>query len=79
MLTCKEMTELCTDYLERRLSTVDRLRFRFHLALCKNCRTYLNQMQATVDAMDTMPPLTLPPDIEKEMLEHFRSWSKTPK
>ncbi|MEL6761863.1 MAG: zf-HC2 domain-containing protein [Myxococcota bacterium] len=74
MLTCQEITQLCTAYLERSLSPVDRLRFQFHIAMCKHCRTYFKQMQATVDALGTLPSEPLPPEIESELLHRFRGW-----
>ncbi|MEM6732445.1 MAG: zf-HC2 domain-containing protein [Myxococcota bacterium] len=76
MLTCKEMTELCTDYLERRMGTWDRIRFGFHLALCKHCREYINQMQATVDSLGYMPEDALPSDVESALLQHFKDWKQ---
>src|SRR6516165_8109418 len=36
-LTCKELTELITDYLEERLSQTDRIRFQEHISVCPGC------------------------------------------
>ena len=74
MLSCKEITELCTEYLERRMSPMDRLRFRLHIAMCKVCRMYIDQMQATVDALGRMPEGEIPPHVEGELMNHFRNW-----
>ncbi len=76
MLTCKEITELCTEYLERRMPPMQRLSFRFHLMLCRNCRVYLDQMQVTVDALGYVPESELPKEMEEELLHHFRDWKK---
>src|SRR6266498_5036689 len=40
-LTCKELTELITDYLEERLPQTERTRFEEHLSLCSGCVNYL--------------------------------------
>lgn len=48
MLTCRQLTELVTDYLEDRLSFMDRLRFRLHVGMCRHCRAYLDQMKQTI-------------------------------
>lgn len=48
MLTCRELTELVTDYLEDRMSFMDRLRFRLHVGRCWPCRAYLDQMKQTI-------------------------------
>jgi len=50
-MSCRELTERVTDYLERRLSFGERLRFRVHLGTCRHCRAYLRQMQATIRAI----------------------------
>lgn len=47
MLTCKDVTERCTDYLERDVSWGARLQYWMHLAMCAVCRRYVAQMQAT--------------------------------
>ena len=36
-MPCRELVELITDYLEDRLSPVDRRRFETHLATCEAC------------------------------------------
>ena len=41
MLTCRDIAELVTDYVERRMPLTQRLRFQFHLSLCTHCRAPL--------------------------------------
>jgi predicted anti-sigma-YlaC factor YlaD len=53
MLTCRELTELITDYLEDRRSFGQRLRFEMHLGLCGDCRAYLRQMKQTIATLGT--------------------------
>ena len=48
MPTCRDMTELSTDYLERALGWRTRLRVRWHLALCSMCRAYFDQLAKTL-------------------------------
>ncbi len=47
-LTCKELVELVTDYLEGVLPPAERRRFEEHLAGCQGCWNYLQQMRATI-------------------------------
>jgi len=47
-LTCQELVELVTDYLEGALREDGRARFDNHLATCRNCVIYLEQMQTTI-------------------------------
>lgn len=79
MLTCKELTELITDYLEGRLPLSRRLSFRLHVMMCRNCRNYLRQMKITVRSLGAMPLEPVPPEIREEMLKAFRAWKTTPR
>jgi anti-sigma factor RsiW len=73
-LTCKELTELITDYLEQRLSETERARFEQHLAICQACVTYLDQMRFTVKSLGAKPRVEIPKAVESELLQAFRQW-----
>lgn len=75
MLTCQELTELVTDYLEERLSFMDRLRFRAHIGMCRHCRAYLDQMKQTIRVLGKLPAERIPPDVRDELLACFRRWN----
>ncbi|ARU89277.1 zf-HC2 domain-containing protein [Pseudomonas sp. M30-35] len=45
MLSCKELVENSSDYLDKRLSLSKGLEVRLHLTLCVNCRRFIKQMQ----------------------------------
>ena len=47
-MTCRELVQLITDYLEGGLSRRDRRRFERHLRDCDGCPTYVEQMRETV-------------------------------
>ena len=74
-LTCFEVVELVTDYLERRLSPRDVERFEEHLAFCDGCGNYLEQMRATIVAAGRLREDDLPSELQQRLLEAFRSWS----
>jgi predicted anti-sigma-YlaC factor YlaD len=76
MLTCRELTEVITDYLEGRMSFMDRVRFRAHIGMCRDCRAYLDQMKQTVRAMGQLPPEDIPPEVRNQLLERFRDWKR---
>jgi len=42
---CKLATRLASDALDRRLSFLERLRLRLHLAMCDPCRTCKDEMK----------------------------------
>jgi anti-sigma factor RsiW len=73
-LSCQQLVELITAYLERALSPADEERFEAHLAICRDCRTYLDQMRRTIAALGTLPPETLPPPMRSQLLDAFRDW-----
>ncbi|MBI3181527.1 MAG: zf-HC2 domain-containing protein [Myxococcales bacterium] len=72
MLTCQELTELVTDYLEGRMSFVKRLGFELHLGMCARCRAYLRQMKMTVRTLGKLPAEPMPAEVRQELLARFR-------
>lgn len=75
-LTCRELVELVTDYLEGALRARDRRRFDSHIAGCAGCRAYLAQMRATIDTLGELSEETLAPDAKRELMERFRDWKR---
>jgi anti-sigma factor RsiW len=80
MMTCRELAELVTAYLDGSMPAGERLRFQLHLALCSNCRAHLDQMRRTIEATGRVPDLetTAPEPVQEELLAHFRNW-KSPR
>ena len=75
-LSCQELTELVTDYLEGALAPAERSRFEEHLAECGNCEIYLEQIRATVRMTGTLTPDELSPEAEQALLHAFRNWRR---
>ncbi|HET6692153.1 MAG TPA: zf-HC2 domain-containing protein [Miltoncostaeaceae bacterium] len=73
-MTCRQMVELVTGYLEDRLPEAERRRFEAHLALCEGCQAYLAQMRALIEELGTLPEVQLSPAIEEDLLTAFRDW-----
>ena len=73
-LTCAQVVELVTAYLERTLPAADAERFEEHLVFCDGCSTYLDQMRATIVATGRLEPAALPAELEARLLEAFRGW-----
>ena len=44
-LTCRELVELITDYLEGAMPPDERARFEAHVAECDGCEAYVRQMR----------------------------------
>jgi predicted anti-sigma-YlaC factor YlaD len=62
--TCREMSELVTDYLERAVSLRTRLDMWWHLFRCEACRRYYDQVRRTVRFLASGSPR--PPESETE-------------
>ncbi len=73
-ITCHEVVELVTDYLEGRLAPVDRLRFEQHLDGCPHCVVYLQQMRETITSLGRVREDDLDPATRDELLAVFREW-----
>ena len=51
-LTCQELVELVTDYLEGALRSAERVRFEEHLTGgCAGCQAYLAQMRDIISML----------------------------
>jgi anti-sigma factor RsiW len=70
------LVELVTDYLEGILRPADRARFETHIAQCKHCRIYLDQMRTTIRLVGTLTSESLSPAAQHELLAHFRDWKR---
>jgi anti-sigma factor RsiW len=76
-LTCQELVELVTDYLEQTLPLPERIRFEAHLAGCRGCRTYVEQMRQTVQVLGTLTEESIAPEARATLLDTFRHWKGT--
>ena len=75
-LSCRELVELVTDYLEGALSPEEAARFEEHIGRCDGCGTYLEQMRQTIELVGHVPAGTLSAEAERELVEAFRGWRK---
>lgn len=61
MLSCKELTELSTDYLKENLPWRHRLRVRVHLWMCRHCPKYVDQLRKVIGLLGRLPTEPVPP------------------
>jgi anti-sigma factor RsiW len=76
-LSCKELVELVTNYLEGALSPSDHARFEAHLETCTGCRIYLSQMRYTIRLSGHLTEQHLQTDMRDKLLVAFRAWKVT--
>jgi predicted anti-sigma-YlaC factor YlaD len=74
MLTCRQVNQLVTDYLEGKLSLRETLKFQFHLGTCRQCRRYLRQMKRTIRTLGRLPPVEVPAEVMSLLMSRFRQW-----
>ena len=73
-LSCREMVELVTAYLEGALSLGDRMRFENHLTACDGCTMYLEQMRRTIELTGTLRVDDVSPEALAKIMHAFRDW-----
>lgn len=49
MLSCKDVAERASALIDGELGLFDRLQMRLHLAMCKGCGAFIQQMKTTSD------------------------------
>jgi anti-sigma factor RsiW len=76
-MTCRQVVELMTDYLEGALSPADRARFEEHISGCDGCRAYLAQLSATRRALRKLADEPIPQHLQLELLKAFENWKST--
>ena len=77
-LTCREVVELVTDYLEGALTPHERLDFERHLVWCGFCRDYLDQVRTTIELTGSAVEVEAPPSpLREQLVEAFRDWKRT--
>ena len=73
-MTCRQVVELMTDYLEGALSAADRARFEQHIADCDGCTAYLAQMRTAMLLMGKLAVEPIPEPVRNELVHAFRDW-----
>jgi anti-sigma factor RsiW len=73
-LTCKELVELITGYLEGTLGGRRLRRFESHLAACDGCTRYMAQMAMTIRMTGSLTEEQVTDEQRAVLLPAFRDW-----
>jgi anti-sigma factor RsiW len=73
-LSCRELVEVVTAYLDGSLSHRDQARFDAHIAGCGNCTMYLEQFRETIRLTGTLRETDLSPEVAATLLARFETW-----
>jgi anti-sigma factor RsiW len=77
-LTCREMVELVSSYIEGTLDRRDAKRFEEHLRPCDACSEYVQQLRTTVRITGSLNHTDLPAEMRERLLDAFRDWRERP-
>jgi anti-sigma factor RsiW len=75
-LTCQELVELVTEYLEGGLGVGERARFEEHVAACPPCQAHLDQLRRTIEVVGLLREEALTPAAEADLRSAFRAWKQ---
>ena len=76
-LSCQEVVELVTDYLERVLPAGETALFEQHLNFCDGCILYVEQMRRVVDTAGRVREQDVPVEARDRLLTAFREWKRS--
>jgi predicted anti-sigma-YlaC factor YlaD len=78
-ILCREFVELVTEYLEGALAAERVELVEQHLVMCDWCKTYVDQLEATVRALPGAAEAEpVPAETELALLTAFREWRAGP-
>jgi anti-sigma factor (TIGR02949 family) len=75
-LTCREVLDLLTEYLDGALAPVEQARLAAHLEECEACARYLEQFTATIEVTAALREEAVPDDVRESLLAAFRTWPR---
>jgi anti-sigma factor RsiW len=75
-ITCQEVVELVTDYLEDELDDATTTELEAHLALCPGCQVYVQQMRLTIDELGHVPVDSLSEQAQSDLVAAFRTFHR---
>lgn len=76
-VTCDEVVELVTDYLEGSLPAHDATLVEEHLNFCDGCDWYVDQIRSTIATVGRIEPEEVPDDVRERLLLAFRDWKRS--
>ena len=75
-VTCQEVVELVSDYLEHALPTDEAELFEQHINFCDGCQWYLDQLRSTIATVGRIEEEDVPPETCEKLLAAFRDWKR---
>ena len=76
-ISCQEVVELVTDYLESALPADEAALFEQHLNFCDGCVFYVDQIRRTVATVGHIREEDVPAETREKLLTAFREWKRS--
>ncbi len=73
-MTCQELVELITEYLDGTLPESERSRFDAHVRTCSGCEAYIEQMRMTIRLLGKLSEESVSAEARRDLLATFRTW-----
>lgn len=51
MLMCRDLARIASDYIDNELGTAQKLSVKMHLMMCRDCRSFIGNLRASIDLM----------------------------
>jgi anti-sigma factor RsiW len=75
-VSCQEVVELVSDYLEEALPADEAALFEQHLNFCEGCAWYVGELRTTVETLGRIREEDLPEQTRERLLTAFRDWRR---
>jgi anti-sigma factor RsiW len=76
-ISCQDVVELVTDYLEAALPPDETALLEQHLNFCEGCVWYVDQTRTTIDAVGRVDTSELTDETRSQLLAVFRDWKRS--
>jgi anti-sigma factor RsiW len=76
-ITCQEVVELVTDYLDGALPSEQISVFEQHLNFCDGCLWYVDQLRTTVATVGQIREEDVPAETRERLVTAFREWKRS--
>jgi anti-sigma factor RsiW len=73
-LSCQEVVELVTDYLDGALAADKAALFEQHLNFCEGCVWYLDEIKTTIETVGEVREEDIPVEAKDRLMTAFRNW-----
>jgi anti-sigma factor RsiW len=76
-VSCQEVVELVTDYLEQALPADEAALVEQHLNFCDGCVWYVDEIRSTIATVGRIEEAELSPETREKLLTAFRDWKRS--